>query len=55
VQPGDPGHPFRQPAPGQPPPRLVLQLHIVVIFRPVVPDQHQHRSAALLPVTISAE
>jgi hypothetical protein len=44
VQPRHPGDPLRQPGPSQPPPRPVLQLHIMVIFSPVVPGQ-QHISS----------
>ena len=42
VQPRYPGDPFRKPRPAQASTRLVLQLNIVVVFRPVVPNE-QHR------------
>jgi hypothetical protein len=43
VQPGDPGDPLRQPRPGQHLTLLVLQLDIVMIFRPVIAGE-QHTS-----------
>ena len=42
VQPGDALQPLGQPGPRQHPAVLVLHLHIVMIFRPVVADE-QHR------------
>jgi hypothetical protein len=49
VQPGDPGYPLRQPRPRQPAAGLVLHLHIMMIFSPVVADeQHPASSLALL-------
>jgi hypothetical protein len=45
VQLRDPGAPFRQPSPAQPPPGLVLDFDIVMILGPVVPDQQQRSSS----------
>ncbi len=44
VQPGDPGDPLGQPPGGQLAALLVLDLHIVVILSPVIPDE-QHLSS----------
>jgi hypothetical protein len=41
VQPGDPGDPLLKLGLGQPSSRLVLDLHVVVVLGPVVPDE-QH-------------
>ena len=41
MEPGDPGHPLRQPHPLEDLARLVLYLNVVVILRPVIPDE-QH-------------
>jgi len=41
VQPRDPGDPLRQPRPRQHLALLVLQLDVVMIFRPVIADE-QH-------------
>jgi hypothetical protein len=43
MQPGHPGRPLGQPRPGQDPARIIHQLNIVMIFSPVIPDQHEHR------------
>jgi hypothetical protein len=51
VQPGDPGNPLRQPRPCQPATRLVLHLHIMMIFSPVVPDE-QHSASSLAPSVV---
>ena len=48
VQPGQALHTLRQPRRGQPPPRLALHLHIMVILSPVVPDEQHHRHDPLL-------
>jgi len=45
VQLGDPSDPLRQPSLAQPPPGLVLDFDIVMIFGPVVPDQQQRSSS----------
>jgi hypothetical protein len=50
VQPGDPGHPLRQPGLAQPSTRAVLHLHIVMIFSPVVADEQHHRSPSRLAI-----
>jgi hypothetical protein len=42
VQPGQPGYPFGQPSPGKPVSRGVHDLHVVMIFCPVITDE-QHR------------
>jgi hypothetical protein len=42
VPPGHPGHAFRQPLAGQHPPRSIHQLHIVMVLRPVIPDEQPH-------------
>ena len=44
MQPGNPGHSFRQTSPPQPSTRLILDLHIMVIFSPVIPNE-QHTSS----------
>ena len=48
VQPGDPGDPLRQPRPCQHPALLILHLDVVMIFRPVIPDE-QHTSLPFDP------
>jgi hypothetical protein len=55
VQPGHPGHPLRQPHLGQPPPRGVHQLHIMMGLGPVIPHEHQHALLILIdhPCTAS--
>src|SRR3954451_22459559 len=45
MQPADAGDPLRQPGPAYPPSRLVLDLDVVVILGPVVPDE-QHLIAS---------
>jgi hypothetical protein len=52
----DPGHALVQPDPGQPPPGLIDQAHVVMIFRPVVADI-QHRLLPALPpiVTLASQ
>lgn len=47
MQPGHPGYTLRQPRLGQPAPRLVLDLDVMVILRPVIPNE-QHNGP---PVT----
>src|ERR1019366_1916927 len=42
VQPGHPGHPFRQPLAGQDLARRVHQLHVVMVLGPVVADEQSH-------------
>jgi len=44
MQSGDPGDPFRQRGPTQPPACLVLHLDVVVVLGPVVSDE-QHSSS----------
>jgi hypothetical protein len=44
----DPLQALRQPRADQPPPCLIDDLHVVVIFSPVIPDEQQ--PASLLPV-----
>lgn len=41
VQPRDPDNALGQPGLAQPPPGLILHLHIMVIFSPVVADEQQ--------------
>ena len=41
VQPGDAHHPLGQPRPSQPPAGRILQLHVVVVFGPVVAHEQQ--------------
>jgi hypothetical protein len=43
VQPCDAHHAFGQPRPTQPPPGLVLQLDVVMVFGPVVSHEQQPR------------
>jgi hypothetical protein len=43
MQPGYPGRPPGQPCPGQGPAGKVHQPGIVMIFSPVIPNQHEHR------------
>jgi hypothetical protein len=50
VQPGDALQPFRQPGPCQPPPVLVLELHIMVVLSPVISDkQHPQQLLRIRP------
>jgi hypothetical protein len=49
VQPGRPGHPFGQPPRRQPVSRGVHDLDVVMIFCPVITDEH-HRGPLLLPL-----
>jgi hypothetical protein len=43
MKPGDPGHALTQPGPPEHPARVILNLHIMVIFRPVITsEQHCH-------------
>jgi len=54
MQPGDPGNPLRQPRPRQPMASLVLHLHVVMIFSPVVADEQHPASSLALPVVLSS-
>jgi hypothetical protein len=54
VQPGDPRHALRQPRPGQPPARLILQLHAVVIPGPAIPRKQHVTSQRPAPVPVSS-
>jgi hypothetical protein len=47
MQLGQPGHPFRQPAPNQYPTLVVLQLDVVMDLGPVIAQELHH---GLLPV-----
>jgi hypothetical protein len=46
VQPGDPGQSLGQPPSRQPAAGVVHQIHVVMVFCPVVSDE-QHRLASL--------
>jgi hypothetical protein len=54
VQPGNPGHSLGQPRPCQHPARLVLHLHVMMIFSPIVTDE-QHPASSLDTVTNSRQ
>jgi hypothetical protein len=45
----DPGYSLRHPPAGQHPPRLVHHLDVVMILRPVIPDQQPHLASAYHP------
>jgi hypothetical protein len=47
MQASHPDHPLRQPRLGQPASRLILNLDVVVILSPVIPDEQQDRSSRL--------
>jgi hypothetical protein len=51
VQSSDPGDPFLELGLAQPPSRLVLDLHVVVVLGPVVPDK-QHPVLLLFQTAI---
>ena len=47
MQPGQPGHPLRQPPPGQHPAPLVHQLHVMMILSPVIAYEQAHQFSRL--------
>lgn len=54
VQPGHPGHTLRQPGLGQPTPRTLHQLDVVMVLSPVIPDEQSHRFSVPQPSTGTA-